>query len=663
MNTRILSILFFMQWINGPLWSANPPPIQEIKDEPVVYLGTEESDKRWHHGGFRSAVGVHKIQTYRATRNQPLEGDNVGWTYNHAPMLAYWEGRFWMNYVSNRVEEHGTPGKTGFASSVDGYHWEPPTVGFPVVTLPEIKPQPRYFGGRELPVIPEGSESVMHQRMGFYVAPNGMLLTSGSYSYCPNVRFGPNRGQGLGRVVREVYPDGELGPIYFIRYNRHAGWNEGNTPFPFYKTTDDSQLLEACEALLADKRMTLQWWEDDRGDDGFFTLEIPADYAISDLTFGPIPEEDVNYIEPKALSFFERADGVTVGVFKSGLAALSPDDGQTWIRGRHFFPESAAKIWGQQTEDGHFALVYDHSATKRNRFPLVAVSGDDGYAFDNILNIHAEVPPMRFRGVNKALGPQYIRGIALGNGDAPGDHMWLTYSSNKEDLWVARARIPLSGSVDEHLNENFENYKEVADMELWNLYLPQWAPTSLVSDPWEADNQVLQIVDEEPYDYAKVEHVIPSSKRVRISFRVMQKQYGLNGLEFEAQTARGVRPMRLWWFPNQVGFDRAGTEVERASIKLGQWHRIEMELDCEEESYSVSIDGQVIHADLDLEENPESIEKLVFRTGPWRMDVRHFIMDNGEPGAPGVWDGDHPGADTKVNASIYLIDDLKTESF
>jgi hypothetical protein len=371
----------------------------------------------------------------------------------------------------------------------------------------------------------------------------------------------------------------------------------------------------------------------------------------------------VNYIEPKALSFFERADGVTVGVFKSGLAALSPDDGQTWTRGRHFFPEAAAKIWGQQTEDERFALVYDHSATKRNRFPLVAVSGDDGYAFDNILNIHAEVALMRFRGVNKALGPQYIRGIAPGNGDAPGEHMWLTYSGNKEDLWVARTRIPLSGSVDEHLNETFENYQEISDMELWNLYLPQWAPTSLVSDPLDVDKQVLQIIDEEPYDYAKVERVIPSSKRVRISFRVMQKQYGLNGLEFEAQTARGVRPMRLWWSPSQIGFDRAGTEVERTSIELGRWHRIEMELDCEEESYSVSIDGQVIHADLDLEENPESIEKLVFRTGPWRMDVRHFIMDKGEPGAPGVWDGDYPAADTKVNASIYLIDDLKTESF
>ncbi|MCZ6672902.1 MAG: hypothetical protein O7C75_08180 [Verrucomicrobia bacterium] len=663
MNFPKISILILIQLVAWPVFAAMPPPFDEVKDEPVVYTGKETGDKRWHHGGFRAAVGVHKIQAYRATRNQPLVGDIVGWTYNHAPMLAYWRGRFWMNYVSNRVEEHGTPGKTGFTSSIDGYHWEFPKAGFPIITLPELKPPSRYFGGRDMAVIPEGTESVMHQRMGFYVAPNGRLLTSGFYSYCPNVRYGPNRGQGLGRVIREVYTDGELGPIYFIRYNRHAGWNESNTPFSFYKTTQDSGLLEACEALLADKRMTLQWWEDDRGDDGFFTLEIPPDLKISDQTFGPIPEDDVNYIEPKALSFYERPDGVTVGLFKSGLATLSQDDGQTWSKGRHNFPETAAKIWGQKTEDGRYVLVYDHSATNRNRFPLVAVSGDDGYAFDNILTIHAEVPPMRFRGVNKALGPQYIRGIVPGNGNPPGDHMWLTYSGNKEDLWVARVHTPLTGSVSDHLDESFDDYHTLADMELWNLYLPQWAPVSLVSDPWDSNNQVLQIVDEEPYDYAKVEHHIPSSKRVRISFRVMQKQYGLNGLEFEAQTARGIRPMRLWWFPNQIGFDRAGTEVERVSIKLGHWHQIKLELDCEEEQYSVSVDGKVVHAALDLEENPEAIERLVFRTGPWRMDVRQFIMENGEPGAPGVWDGDHPGADTKVSASIYLIDDLKTERF
>jgi hypothetical protein len=150
---------------------------------------------------------------------------------------------------------------------------------------------------------------------------------------------------------------------------------------------------------------------------------------------------------------------------------------------------------------------------------------------------------------------------------------------------------------------------------------------------------------------------------VRISFRVMQKQYGLNGLEFEAQTARGGRSLRLWWFPSEVGFDLGATEVERAVIKTGRWHRFALELDCGAGSYSVSIDGAPIHSGLRLEGEPASIERLLFRTGPWRMDVRQFILEQGEPGAPGVWDGDLPGADAKVPASVYLIDDVRTEVF
>lgn len=67
------------------------------------------------------------------------------------------------------------------------------------------------------------------------VTSQGRLLTFGFYSFSPSSKFGPNNGQGLGRVVREIQADGTYGPIYFIRYNRHAGWNESNTRYPCYR--------------------------------------------------------------------------------------------------------------------------------------------------------------------------------------------------------------------------------------------------------------------------------------------------------------------------------------------------------------------------------------------------------------------------------------------
>jgi hypothetical protein len=87
---------------------------------------------------------------------------------------------------------------------------------------------------------------MMHQRMGFYIAPNQRLLVLAFYGHTED----PFHEGGIGRVVREAYKDGTFGPIYFIRYSSHTKWNETNTSFPFHKTSDDKGFVEACDALL-----------------------------------------------------------------------------------------------------------------------------------------------------------------------------------------------------------------------------------------------------------------------------------------------------------------------------------------------------------------------------------------------------------------------------
>ena len=109
---------------------------------------------------------------------------------------------------------------------------------------------------------------------------------------------------------------------------------------------------------------------------------------------------------------------------------------------------------------------------------------------------------------------------------------------------------------------------------------------------------------------------------------------------------------------------RTSPEALKAATEVAEWlSQRGLEVDCDEERYSVSVDGVVVQPDLDLEDNPESIDRLVFRTGAWRMDVRQSYMDRGEPAAPGVLEGDLPGADIKTAPSSYLIDDVRTEPF
>lgn len=605
----------------------------------VRYTGDRVPDPHYYHGAIPPAVGVHHYQAFRANRTQAPEGGQTGWTYNHAPMLAYWQGRFWLEYLSDPVGESEAPGRTLLLSSPNGRDWVNPAVAFPQVPLPELKPPARYFSGRDLPVMPSGTETIAHQRMGWYVAPSGRLLMLSFYGYSPTIRYGPNRGQGLGRVVRSVEADGTLGPIYFVRYNREAGWDESNTPYPFYTQSRDAGFVSDCKALLADKLVTAQWWEEDRQKDGFFT--IPTGGAE----------------EPKAMSFYTRPDGVTVALWKNGVAALSNDRGLTWTLARHELPEASAKVWGQRTEDGRYALVYDHSATRRNRFPLVVITGDDGKAFGTMFLVHGEVPPMRYRGINRSIGPQYIRGIIPGNGNPPGGRMWLTYSVNKEDIWVTSVRTPITGKVDEPVNDTFDKAATLDDLDLWNLYSLKWAPVSLVDDPWRPGNRCLQLRDEDPYDYPLAERVFPAGRRVNLAFDLLQEDVGLNGLEVEAQTIEGVPALRLWFTRTEIGFDIGGTEEARAPFDSGRWHRLELGIDCENGHYELAVDGKVAMPRIELDGRPESVARIVFRTGAPREYVRQDYL-KGEPSAPGVVDADLPGADEKTAASTYLIDNL-----
>lgn len=624
----------------APLLNAVPPKLELSGLTIVEYVGSEDTDRNHFHGDLRHAVGVHRIQAVRANRVAPPEatGELIGWTYNHAPMLAHWQGRFWVEYVTNLKEEHGVPGRTNFLSSRDGYEWTRPEEAFPILHLPAFQPPPRYFDGETLDPIPAGFPAIMHQRMGWYVAPNGQLLMSGFYGYSPTPRYGPNRGQGLGRVVRTVHPDGSLGPVHLIRINREAGWEESDLPFPFYTSSSDPAFVEACDAFLANRLLTLQWWEEDRQLDGFFP-ELP------------------DGIEAKALSYFERADQLTVGLWKGGLAGLTGDKGKTWQWGRHNLPEVNSKVWGQQLSDGTYALVYNHSASGRSRYPLSIVTGTDGKSFDNLLAVHPEVPPMRYQGIHKNHGPQYVRGIAPGNGQPPDDALWVTYSVNKEDIWIARIPVPVTDQVERPVADSFEDVTAIRDLNQWNLYLPQWAPAAIVNDPRDPANRCLELIDEEPWDYAKVERVFPESTRLTISFRIYLAEVGHGALEIEVQGARSERPMRLRLDPTWLMFDHGKVEATPIPLQMQQWASIELTIDCEAGSYTCRVNGRTLPGEIRFNENVRSLQRLVFRTGPWRMDVRATIRD-GYPGNPGLDQEDLPGAGTRAPRSRYLIDDL-----
>lgn len=637
-------------WSQGSM----PPSIAETQGEPIKFVGDRVPDAHFFDGKLPHAMGVHHYQVYRANRSIPLEGDKQGWTYNHQPFLAHWKGNFYVQYLSNTYQEHDPPGKTQIVKSKDGKNWDEPIVVFPEYTLPEIDHDGLH--------VDAGMKSVMHQRMGFYVSPNGKLLTAAFYGYSSTPRNSPNAGNGLGRVIREIKEDGSLGPIYFIRYNRHAGWNESNTNFPFYKTSDDKDFLEACEALLADKLVTLQWWEEDRSNDGFYILnpgDVPGSAAFSATI-------STSKGAGKAFNYYHRPDGAVVGLWKNKYSVMSPDNGETWtkISKNESLLVDGAKTWAQATDDGNYVVVHNQSATSRNRYPMTSMTSSDGNTFQDLLSLRSDNPTVRYQALHKNPGSQYYRGIIEGNGNPPGDDAWVVYSVNKEDIWISKIALPITGVEEKEVNQNFDKVSSVMDLNKWTLYEPTWAPISIVEDPEDSSNNCLELKDQEPVDYARVERTLIDRKKFSLSFRVNPMQiprgYAVN---VEVQDKHGVRPMRIRFDSNWISFDQRYAKVSPPiPVKLKKWHDIELSFDCDKQSYSVKVDGKLIDDNISFAFEIESLQRLVFRTGPYRGEVIPQLFNIYDTDTPGLSFEDTPGTEQKVEASIFLIDDIKTSA-
>jgi hypothetical protein len=591
--------------------------------EPVRYVGTVSADTRFHDGALRPAIGVKNYQIMRANRSHPEWSDGKSWTYMHEPMMGYAHGRFYVHWFLSPKNEHEAPSHTILMSSTDGVHWEGPRVLFPVYEMAD------------------GRVALMHQRSGFYLAPNGRMLAIGFYGVAP----GHNNGKGgIGRIVREIRSDNSFGPLHFIRYSTQNGWNEANTWYPLYSRSPDAGFVDACAALLKDKLHTLSWWEQDRSTDGFYTVE------------GGI-----------APSFYHRADGKVVALWKQARAALSSDEGLTWspIVKAESLIMASGKNWGQRTADGRFAMVHNPSKDDSHRWPLALMTSDDGIQFDGMLAVHGEVPPQRFGGRHKDFGPQYVRGIAEGTGKPPGRDMWLTYSVNKEDIWVSRVPVPVRSTLSGEVRDTFET---PAALDEWNLYSPRWAHVApdLNVGPTHGS---LMLSDKDPYDYAKAVRVFSEGSRVKVSLRVRPAQNTHGRLELELTDAKGQPAVRVVWADDgRVHvLDSSSADTVLVPYSAAEWMPLEIEIHGEGGRYRLASAGRTWVASAPLATPVPTIERLVLRTGVVRTEptlkTRNYWhrkdVPNAGPETPLFWWGaDVKGPDEPVREAVFHIDDV-----
>ncbi|WP_229312113.1 exo-alpha-sialidase [Larkinella punicea] len=585
----------------------------------VRYVGQTLTNVDYHHGQLSPAVGVHNIQVFRANREHPELAGGTPWTYNHAPMLAYWNNTFYLQYLSNPVGEHEPPGQTLLLTSKDGSNWTKPTVLFPPYKLPDGWRKP----GR--PEVAKDLYAVMHQRMGFFVAKNKRLLTLAFYGIVMGPKDDPNDGNGIGRVVREIYADGKFGPIYFIRNN--ASWDQTKSGYPFYTSSKDKGFVEACNELLANTLMMQQWVEEADRNDPLVTLKK----------------------EVKAFSYYHLPDKRVVGLWKHALTTISPDEGQTWLYNplrAPGFVNSNAKIWGQKTTDGQYATVYNPSEF---RWPLAVSTSKDGLNYTNLLLVNGEISTMRYGGAYKSYGPQYVRGIEEGNGTPPDGHLWVTYSMNKEDIWVSKIPVPITDQVTTHPNEIFAQLPAGDELKFWNIYSPVFASAKIESVD---GSKALVLRDKDPFDYAKAERVIPESKKLAVEFTIVPQQADQGSLQIEFQDGKGNAAVRLLF--DADGFFKAKVGYRDSQIQkyeAGKPVAVRIELDRDKRMFVAFVNGQPKGIRLFFAP-VASFQRVVFRTG----GVRRFP----DADTPTDQNFDVPKAGELDPEAVFILKTFKT---
>ncbi len=338
-----------------------------------------------------------------------------------------------------------------------------------------------------------------------------------------------------------------------------------------------------------------------------------------------------------------------MGLWKYALTSISKDEGKTWqynpTRGPGFV-NANAKIWGQRTSDGKYATVYNPSEF---RWPLAVSVSDDGLKYKNLLLVNGEITSLRYGGAYKSYGPQYVRGIQEMDGTPPGGNMWVTYSMNKEDMWISKIPVPVREKVITDVNDEFDKMKEGTELNEWNIFSPAWCRVNIEKFNGQ---RVLALHDSDPFDYAKAERVFPVSKAITAQFSVTPMQENSGQLDIELLDAKGTPCLRLTLDSTGSILTKQGYRNKSlGKYKAGETVTIKIISDVSTRFYLVQLNSGKAGNNLCFAP-VQSVERIVFRTG----NVRRFP----DADTPTDQDYDLPNPNKKDKEAVYYIHYLKT---
>ncbi|WNH09458.1 hypothetical protein [Thalassobellus suaedae] len=248
--------------------------------------------------------------------------------------------------------------------------------------------------------------------------------------------------------------------------------------------------------------------------------------------------------------------------------------------------------------------------------------------------------------------PQYVRGIVEGNGTPPDGKIWLTYSMNKEDMWVASVPVPVTSIVNEDVKDVFSKLPNGKELEFWNTYDLSWASAKIETKEGE---KYLTLRDEDPFDYPRVERVIPFAEKMEASFTIKPEQDNHGMLQVEFQNKQGMPAIRFI-------FDSDGNLKHKAGYRLrnimpyeaGKEYAIKISLNADSRSYTFSVNGGKEIRGIFFQP-VDGISRIMFRTG----EQRHYPNPDTPVDTPDY--DDVPFTGVSIPEAVFNIKSLMTK--
>ncbi len=328
----------------------------------------------------RVASTIHTI--FRAVEN------DAG--FNMHPYIAYFAGRFWAMWSSNRVRDLQAGQHVRYATSADGIHWS--AAG--MITGREDSQNMRYFA------------------RGFWVR-NGELYALAAHDEAVRPLFGP----GL-----------EL---------RGYRWNQAQRRWDAPVVIADDSINNFPPRLLASG----QWMMSRRDHRMNAALLIGGDQSVTSWSYVAVPEPEhgARLDEPH---WWTASDGTLVAAFRDGsnsrrlYRSFSWDQARTWTAPvRTDFPDAAAKFNVLRLSNGTYAMASNPNPSGA-RNPMTLSVSADGLVFRSMAILRDAPTMYRYSGKSPGYAGYHYPQLLEHQG-----YLYVIHAENMEDIQVLRIDI------------------------------------------------------------------------------------------------------------------------------------------------------------------------------------------------------------------------------